>query len=310
MSASLTSSLVECAPGNAIVLTGSGLSGGSSVVFGNQLIVPTDGTPPSYTGLITVAANYNPTTVGFTVPDGVRTGPLTVTAGDGTHATVPMRVVSQYVQASEYTATEGVDTSDLAAGDLDQIMREASGWVDSYIAAGDYGLRYLQVVEKHKFRPRPKGAPRFWIWRHRRFASLDALVFLTSNVIRTNFNVSQLSGGDIFVNDDLGYLEILAYAFGNYVLLGAIETIGFSANVVEIAYTAGYTYADYPAPIRKATKIIATELLTMRKLQSSGLAPFSKSKHGSQQYDRRIERFEIPAPARDLLRPFISRRLA
>lgn len=310
MGAALTDSLVECAPGNDVVLGGTGLTGGTHVAFGNQLVVPTDGTAPSFTGLVTVSAAYSATTVAFTIPDGVRSGPLTVTAGDGSSDMLQMRVVTQYVQAAEYAGTEGGDTSDFAAGDLDQLLREASSLVDAHIAAGDFGLRYLQVVEKHKFRAKPKGPPRIWVWRPRSFQTLDSLVFLTSNQIRTSFNVSQIGGGDIFVNEDLGYLEILAYAFGNYVLLGAIEKIGFSANVIEVAYTAGYRYVDYPAALRKATKMVATELITERKIQKSGLAPFASTKHGDQQYDRRGDTFSMPAPARDLLRPYISRRFA
>src|SRR5579862_2434976 len=122
MGVTIAESLVECAPGNEVSLAGTDLTGTTHVVFGNQLFVPTDGTATSLTGLVTVAATASfATLVSFTVPDGVTSGPLTITAGDLSQTTVQMRVVSQYVQSAEYIA-EGVDTSDLAAGELDQVL--------------------------------------------------------------------------------------------------------------------------------------------------------------------------------------------
>jgi hypothetical protein len=317
VAASLTSGpIIECAPGNIVVLAGADLTGATQVVLGNQLIVYSDGTAPVWTGTVAIPCTVNEegASATFVVPDKVRSGVLTITAGDDTSASVSLRVVSQYVQASEYAGgTEGVDTSQLAPGVLDQVLREASAYADSWCGAGSKnidGFRVLQSVEDHKFKPRKSGPPRFWIWRPRNFVSVDELVFITSNQIRTAFDVSLTTSSDIYVNVDLGYWEMLAYAFGNYVLLGMIETIGFSANVVQCGYTAGYYYRDYPAPIRKATSIIATELLTYARIQAGGMGGFSSVKHGLQQYDRRDETFAIPAPAKDLLRPFLTRRLA
>lgn len=313
MSAALTGSLVECAPGNVVTLVGSGLTGVSQVVLGDQLVVSTSGLPPAYNGTIDIPATSTSTTVTFTVPDGAGSGTASVTASDNTSATIALRITSQYVQANEYEiGTEGADTSSLAAGVLDQVLREASAWVDTFTGMGSEacpGLRLFQVVEQHRFRPKKGGAPRFWPWRGRKMRSIDALVFVTSNVIRTNFNVTQTNADDVFLNKDLGYTEVLAYAFGNYVLLGMIETIGFSANVVELSYTSGYSYVDYPAAIRKATMVIATELLTYRRIQFGGMGGFASVKKGLQQYDRRSEEFAIPEPAKDLLRPYITRAL-
>lgn len=307
MAAAITAALTECAPGNQVTLAGTDLSGITQVTLGGQLNIHSDGSPPTWDGTVVIPATSTSTSVTFTVPDNVRSGPLTV----GT-ATTALRIVSQYVQASEYT-DEGVDTSKLPTGQLDQILREASFWADSYCGSGtrdDPGVRLLQTVEQHKFRPKISGAPRLWPWRDLHIVSIDSLVFLTSNQLRTQFNVSQTTSSDVYLNKDLGYTEMLAYAFGNYVLLGAIEQIGFSANVIELGYTSGYSWINYPAAIRKATMMLATELLTYQKIQSGGMGGFSSVKHGLQQYDRRNETFDVPLPVKTLLRPFVTRRLA
>lgn len=311
MSASLSETLVECAPGNLVMLVGANLAG-TLVTLGGQLNIHSDGSAPTMDGSVPIAANYtSATAVSFVVPDGVTSGVLEVSGSSGPPATVPLRVVGQYVQASEYIG-EGVDTTDLQPGELDQILRDATAYADAYIGGDDRearGLRYLQTVEHHKFHPRMNRAPKFWPFR-RPIVSVDSFVFETSNQLRTQFNVSTTSSSDVYVNATIGYVEILAYAFGNYVLLGAIETIGFSANVCELGYTAGYKYVDYPAALRKATKIIATELLTYRKIQFKGMGGFAGVRKGLQQYDRRSEVYDIPLPAKALLRPFLSHRMA
>jgi hypothetical protein len=313
MAAAFTAALTECAPGNQVTLAGTDLSGVTEVTLGGQLNIHDDGSPPTWDGTVVIPAQSSSTSVTFTVPDNVRSGQISATAGDTSIATTQLRIVSQYVQASEYAGgTEGVDTSQLAAGVLDQVLRDASAWADTFTAIGtrdDPGIRQLQTVELHKFRPKISGAPRIWPWRSLRLTSVDSLVFVTSNQLRTQFNVSQTSSSDVFFNNDLAYTEMLAYAFGNYVLLGAIETIGFSANVIELGYTSGYSYVNYPAAIRKATSIIATELLTYARIQAGGMGGFSSVKQGLTQKDRRDEAFAIPAPAKDLLRPYISRAL-
>ena len=313
MAATLATAIAEGAPGNTVTLQGSGLIAGvgASVVLGGQLLLSPTGAAPTYTGTLTLDATFASTSVSFAIPDGATTGPLTVTASDGSSATCTLRVESQYLQAAEYVG-EGIDTSDLATGELDQILRDASGYVDAYVGGGDEnvaGLRLVQSVEHHKFRPRKGGPPRFWPWR-RPIVSLDSLVFITSQQIRTQFNVSQSTSSDVYLNPELNYIEMLAYAFGSYVLLGAIETVGFSANVVEIGYTAGYTLATYPLALRKATKMIATELLTYRQIQARGAGGLDLVRHGYQQYKVRKVPFAIPDPAKELLRPFVTRRLA
>ncbi len=313
MAAALTTTLAEGAPGNTVTLLGSGLTAGAgaSVVLGGQLVLSPTGAAPTYDGTLTLAADFAGTSVAVTIPDGATTGTLTVTASDGSQATCTLRVESQYLQAPEYVG-EGMDTSDLATGELDQILRDASAYVDAFIGGGDEnvsGLRLIQSVEHHKFHPRRAGPPRFWPWR-RPIVSLDSLVFITSQQIRTQFNVSQTTASDVYLNPELNYIEMLAYAFGSYALLGAIETVGFSANVVEVGYTAGYAWANYPLPLRKATKMIATELLTYRQIQARGAGGLDLVRHGYQQYKVRKVPFAIPDPAKELLRPFVTRRLA
>jgi hypothetical protein len=312
VAASLPSALVEAAPGNLVTIGGTGLGATPTASLGGQLVVHADGSPPTYDGTaILSTAGSSDTTLRLTIPDGVTSGTVTVTATDATTATFPLRVVSQYAQASEYVG-EGVDISGLATGELDAILRRASAYVDAYCGAGSTeapGFRQQQSVELHRFRPGQNRAPRFWPWRNP-IVSLDSFVFISSNQIRTKFAVSPGVSSDIYVNTSLGYAEALAYAFGNYVLLGAIDSIGFSANVVEIGYTSGWTMLNYPAPIRQATIMVATEILSYRNIQSSGFGGLSRVKTGGIQYDRRSESFAMPEPVKDLLRPYISRRLA
>lgn len=312
MAVTLPASLVEAAPGNAITIAGTGLGSTPTASIGGQLVIHSDGTPPTYDGTAPIpTAGSSDTSLHLAIPDGITSGTVTVTATDNSTATFPLRVVSQYAQASEYVG-EGVDTSGLAAGELDVILRRASAYVDAYCGAGSTeapGFRQLQSVELHRFRPGRNRAPRFWPWR-KPIVSLDSFVFVSSNQTRTKFSVNPGVSSDIYVNTSIGYTEALAYAFGNYVLLGAIDSIGFSANVVEIGYTSGFTMLNCPAPIRQATIMVATEILSYRNIQSSGFGGLSRVKTGGIQYDRRNESFAMPEPVKDLLRPFVSRRLA
>ena len=296
MAASLALASVDAAPGNTIVLAGSGLTAGpnASVALQGQGVL----TPAS----LPIAATFadDGTSVSFTVPDGVTTAPLVVTANDGTSAEIDLEVCSQYLQASQFVG-EGIDTSGLAPGELDSVLRDASALVDSYL--GGQTLRLLQVTEDHRFRESRK------IWPYRRpLVSLDALSFITSNAIQTQFNVSGVTP-DVYTNKTAGYFDVQAYAVGNAILLGAIQTLGFSANVWRAIYTAGYAYDKYPRALRKATSIIATEMLTYRNIQARGFGGLSKIKEGQVEYDRRNEEFAIPQPAIDLLKPLIPRSL-
>ena len=209
--------------------------------------------------------------------------------------------------STEYTnAGEGVDLSSFATGELDALLKRASAYADAYMGNS---VRKLQVLEQHKYRTKQNQPPRLYPWRTRGrrvpIISVDQLTFVSAQGLVTAFNTT-----DMYVNQSLNYVEILAYAIGNYALLGALEIIGYSANVLELSFTSGYAVADYPNEVRSAVTTIATELVTYRKIQSLGLGGLSKVRQGTQQYERRQERFQIPDQAKDLLSPFIVRVLA
>lgn len=299
MAASLTASVVDGCPGNSVVLNGSGLTPGSNagVVLQNQGLV----TPANLTLAAVFDSSGNFVTV--TIPDGVTTNTLVVTANDLTSATCELVVGSQYLQSSQYTIDgEGTDAAiaALPTGTLDNILRDASSYIDDVVGTT---LRYLQVQEDLPFRPSrriyPLRSPRKKI----PLVSLDDLKFITSNAITTEFNVGG-TAPDVYVSKTTGYFEVQTYAVGNAILLGAIQTIGFSANRWLATYTAGYPWAQTPREIRKATAIIATELLIYRGIILSGLGGLESIRQGTQQYNRRSEAFAIPQPALDLLRPY------
>ncbi len=309
MAATLSATIVDGAPGNVITIAGTGLTAGAgaSVTIDSQGV----NSPPNLTPTtLTLAAVFNTTSVNVTIPDGIMPGTMTVTASDGTKATCSLRVWSQYVQAAEYIG-EGVDLSDLATGELDNILRSASARADSIMCGS---IRLLQTLEKHKYRAKTDTPPKMFPWRSRGrrvpLVSCDQLNFVTSNVIRTTFNTSDLYVSSDPVTPELNYIEILAYAIGNYALLGAMEIIGYSANVLELAVTTGWGQKNYPPEVIFATKIIATEILTYRKIQEGGLGGLSRMKAGTQQFDRRNEPYAVPQEARELLRPFIARVMA
>lgn len=292
----LTTTLVDAAPGNTVTLSGSGLTGATAVLQNQGLVTPVD-VPIA----LTIVSDSEAT---FVLPDGAMSANLKVTAG-ASSADCFVNVCSQYLQSTQYSSdAEGTDdiVATLSAGQIDEVLRDASAYIDGAIGQS---LRYLQVQEDHRF----SNSRRVWPHRGPRnripLQSLDALSFITSNAIVTNFTVSG-SAPDVYVNKNSGYLEVQTYAVGNAILLGEIQTIGFSANVWRVTYTAGYPWQQYPRDLRKATAIIATELLTYHKIQSSGLGGLSTVKEGNTQYDRRAEEFAIPQPALDLLRPYRS----
>jgi hypothetical protein len=215
------------------------------------------------------SANFLSSSVTVPLPDGIMDGTLTVTAGDGSIATCALRVKSQYVQAAEYVASgDGWDTSSLAPGEMDIILRRASARCDTFMG---HSLRLLQVMERHRWRaPRNDAPPRIFPWRVRGrkcpIVSLDQLVFVSAKDLVTVFNPY-----DTYINDSLGYLELLAYAVGNYALLGALEVVGYSANVFEISYTSGFPMAQYPSAVMDATMIVASSMLEYRNAMSLGL---------------------------------------
>ena len=269
MAATLNATYIDGAPGNVLVLSGSGLvaGAGASVTLSNQGVLALPNLAPT---TLTLA---NPTFVGssvsFSLPDGIMDGTLTVTAGDSTIATCSLRVRSQYVQTSEYIASgDGWDTSSFAPNELDVILRRASARCDTFMG---HSLRQLQVMERHRWRaPRNDAPPRLFPWRVRGrkcpILSIDQLVFVSAKDLVTVFNPY-----DIYTNTDLGYLEILAYAIGNYALLGELEVIGYSANIFEMSYTSGFPMAQYPGAVMDATMIVASAMLEYRNAMSLGL---------------------------------------
>lgn len=304
MAASLSVAVVDAAPGNVITIAGTGLvstPGSVSVTLNNQGVSATPGLSP--TTITLPSPVFNTTSVTFgPIPDGVMSGTLTVTAGDGTQATCALRACSQYVQASEYVG-EGVNTSSLAAGELDAILRRASSMCDSYMNGS---VRYLQQLERHKYKPRPKGAPKIFPYRTsgRRvpIESIDQLTFVSASDLVTVFNPT-----DMYLNEDLNYIEVLAYAVSNYALVGQLQIIGYSANVWELSFTSGYKMADYPDAIRTATLITATMLLARRERASMGLVAMSKFED-SVVIDPVAVR--LPQEAKLLLQPYIASRVS
>jgi len=301
MAAALTNpvAIVDCAPGNLVTLAGSGLTpgaGASVELMGQGAVAPLSIVPLSST----FAGDGS--NVSFVIPDGARSGPLVITASDASTVALQLRITSQYLQASEYIG-EGSDLSGLAPGELDTVLRKASSYADTWTGQGDYGLRLLQVYEEQPW-PRKSGGRRIWPFRWP-IVSVDSFIIKISTQQQATVNVN-----DIVAAPDQKYIEILSYAVASYQLLGAIQNLGLTANIVRLVYTAGYAQIDYPAQVREAVKMIATELLDYRFIQAKNLGGFASVKQGMQQYDRRAEPFAIPLPARELLRPYMSRRLA
>jgi hypothetical protein len=170
------------------------------------------------------------------------------------------------------------------------------------------GLRQLQVLERHKYKARPNGAPLIFPFRTRGrrvpIASVDQLTFISAIDLVTVFNTT-----DMYINQDLNYIEILAYAVGNYALVGQLQIIGYSANVFELSYTSGYPMAGYPDEVRTAAIITATMLLNRRQRQSMGLGAFA-------QYDSETKlvvdpkAVRLPDDAKMLLLPYVASSLS
>jgi hypothetical protein len=160
----------------------------------------------------------------------------------------------------------------------------------------------LQKLERHRYREsRNDQAPR--IFPFRTFArrcpivSIDQLVFVAAKDMVTSFNPN-----DLYVNNTSDYIEVLAYAIGNYALLGELEVIGYSANVYELSYTSGYPMASYPAEVREATMMIATKMLKQRNLAAMGMGDVQKFENKL----TLVTDQSIPEEARRLLMPYVS----
>lgn len=305
MAASLSVAIVDGAPGNTVQVPGAGLvpGGSASVTLSNQGVTAA---PDLVSQTITLPAVFNDSNVQIgPLPDGITGGTLTVTAGDATVATCALRACSQYVQASEYAANgEGLDAyvASLAAGELDNVLRRASAMLDAYMTES---VRYLQVLERHRYQARANGAPFVFPWRPSGrplpIVSVDQLTFVSALDLVTVFNVT-----DIYVNQDLNYLEILAYAIGNYALLGQLQIIGYSANVLELTYTSGFTLGMYPSEIREATILTTTALLNRRMRNQTGMGAFGKFE------DKLVidpAGIKIPSEAKVLIKPWVAWRI-
>jgi hypothetical protein len=247
--------------------------------------------------------------VQFTVPDGVTTETLTITAADGTQATCQLIVASQYLQAAQYAANgDGADDAiaSLGPGMLDNVLRNASSFIDARVGNG--GLRLLQVQEDHEYQPSrmrlatrgPRVYPLRGPMRAIPIVSLDALSFMSSSAFYTDFAVTG-NGANVYVNKTAGYFEVQPAAVGTAMLLAEAQTFSISANVWKVTYTSGFGWAQTPYEVREATAITATELLIYRGIIQRGLGGLSRIREGSAQYDRRFEPFAVPQPALDLL---------
>jgi hypothetical protein len=288
------------APGNTVTLDGTGLSGGA----GAKVELLGQGFDGSLTTLVVgpVFAGDGSSVV-FQIPDGALTGSIRVTASDASTAAIPMRVVSQYVQAREFIG-QGVPTNTLAPGDLDVILQDASLYADTWTGQKN-GLRLMQTFETHPWRNSPlNNSRRLWPFR-RPIISVDQFIVIISNMQQATFQPT-----DIIINADMNYIELLSYAVAAYLELGVISNVGVVANIVKLVITAGYPSLNYPPALGAAVKMIATELLIRRNIGAGGYAGVSQVKKGNQALGFVGEAFAIPLPAKEMLRPFMFRRLA
>jgi hypothetical protein len=302
MTASVSVAVIDGAPGNIITVPGAGLTPGMAaiVTLGQQGVVD----PPGLSAqTITLPATFETTSVQIgPLPDGIMSGTLTITASDSSVATCALRARSQYAQSYEYVGA-GVPTNGLAAGELDILLRRASSLIDTHMGKD---LRLLQVLEQPKYRPPVQEmAPRLYPWRTTGrdvpIVSVDQLTFVSAKELVTAFNID-----DIYVNSDLNYIEVLAYAIGNYALLGELQTIGYSANVFHLTYTSGYPIANYPGAIVDATIMTVAEFLKQRNLSAMNLGDVSSF----QDKGDFETQFRLPPEVRKMLRPYICRSIA
>ncbi len=298
--ATIDQSSLVCGPGNIASVPCDGFDGGPATIsVSGQTVAAVLGQPTTGAMLLPATFGYSAdgttTVFSFTVPDGLQSGVATVTDLSGNIATFGLAVASQYAQQSDYTG-EGADLDPLfpTGPELDVILRRASAYVDSFIGGT---VRQLTWLERHRFRKSRRIYP-----YHRPVVSIDSLTFVTSNTTRTVFAPS-----DLFIDPDLNYVEMLAYGFGNYALLGAFETVGYSANVLEVTLTAGYPAAQTPDAVREATVMIASSLIDVRRKRALGLGGMKQLDKDSLVSDG--QPFAIPQDVKAMLRPFIVRSL-
>jgi hypothetical protein len=338
-----TPARVTCAPGNVVTvpvtgmvagpatMTWSAQGGARNVVFALPYVAPS--TPPPYPPLATDLAPCNVATdvpapeivvtpatatggptglaLVFTVPDGLQTDVAAVVDSEGNAAPLAVSVVSQYVQAADYIgAGEGgeldpVFATMLAYGpngsELDRVLRRAAALVDMRIGGT---CRLLQYDEKHRLGVDKQQGRLFYPFHTsptaRPLVSLDYIAYVTSNQLSVVFQAT-----DFYVNPDLGYVMVLANTFGTFVLASVYQSIGYSAQVVEILVTTGFPDLLTPDPIREAVMMTATAFLNSRKKELSGLGGLKQVETGLLVSDG--QQMAMPQAAKDMLRPFVKR---
>lgn len=290
--ASISALTVSAAPGNTTTVASTGLaSGPATVVVAGQLAAAVNGV--SATASVAIPATISATgVVTFVAPDGIQSGAAIITDGGSATAAFALAAVSQYAFAADFVGVGSErDPLGFQPGEVDLILQRSSAIIDAFVGAT---LRQQRYFERHRFRK----SRRFYPY-HRPVRSVDSLAFVTSNTVRTTFNAA-----DLYVDPDLDYVEMLAYGFGNYALLGAFETVGYSANVLEVTLTAGYAVRDLPNQLRQATVLIAASLADARPKRILGLAGLTQLEKDSLTNDG--SGFTIPGDVKAMLRRFTA----
>jgi hypothetical protein len=303
MSVNIVSGVSEYAPGDIVALTDPTLVSGpaTALLDGQQpigqppnYIVPD--VPVSFSGSVVIDQDTGDPTFSFQLPDGSESGDVTITDSAGNVSQQYIRVVTRYLTTSEYSAQGQVDTEALLLpGELDAMIRQASALIDGYLGRT---LRLQTYLERHRYE---NGRRKLWPY-HLPINSVSSIAFVTAPTLRTNFNVST----DIYFDPDSRYVDILAFSIGNYELLGMLEHIGFSANVIELVVNSGYDYRKYPSQIRAACTLIVTKYLNEYRTNKFGLGGLVQTQAGFATKDIKGQ-YVIPPEVATLLNRFFPR---
>jgi hypothetical protein len=297
----VTAAVAEYAPGDMASLSVPNLTPGpATAAFAGQIPIgqtPTSAdVPVALAGDVTIDEDTGDLNFAFLVPDGSANGNVTVTDQDGNISSQYVRVVTRYITPDEYTAEGQVDTiALLLPGELDSIIRKASALIDGYLGRT---LRLQSYLERHQYE---SGRRKIWP-HHLPINSVASIAFVTAPSMRTNFNVST----DIYLDPDSRYIDILAFSIGNYELLGMLEHIGFSANIIEIVINAGYDYRSYPPQIRAACALITTKYLNEYRTNKFGLGGLVETQTGFAKRDIKGA-YVLPPEVTTLLNKFFPR---
>jgi hypothetical protein len=284
----ITDAIVSASIGATATVNGSGLGGATSV----SIVNPCPDSTGAAQGPIAVdVASAADTAVTFVIPEYCPSGQVvTVLAGTTSLGTFGLRVVSQYVTSAEFGAAGfGSDVSGLAAGELDNVLIRASSMVDRFVGGT---LRSQTVFEVADWR----GASRRVYPKYQPFATLRAMLVRISTT-----QTAQFTTQDVVANLQGGYFEILSYAVASYALFGALQNLGFVANIVEFWYDHGFTQLAMPQDVKDACGMIASVLLTERSIEVGGFSGYEQIKQGQQSFTFRGETYEIPLKAAQLL---------